>query len=542
MQFVSKNRPPVQTNHWYTVKQLTRDYFETVIEDALTDLYRSTYYGMFMDRFPVKWGNSVPPTILDHFEEENVFACTEGNAVYLDVEGLYEFLKSDPNPTQHSVIDEVEAILAHEYTHLICEHSRLMEKVCDQYKDKATGMYRIPKVIYDCHKLAQEIQANRGYKVGHGTWVYSCGATEDKFPSTKGKIAYDDIFAALLDEAKTKAKQMSELVSKLMDSVKDGTEGKNEAKNKGKGQKTGKDSSKGQKGSQNASTNGSEGKDVDGSGEKVLTQEEIADAIEKAKTAQARVAQEIQDANDTQGGGGGLDPYILANRNHTSPSDETREAHIAWKKDQIEKEMKRLKGYIRGDLNRTKGATYARPNLRRQAVAKSTGQHLIAKGRKYMPNTSPKVLVAMDNSGSMHGTSVTSVATTIGNAYKDLGRPTNGCYICTHEDSVHDTTNLKNWKKVVDEFSPTGGNCFNKVVKEANRLGCNVVFNIGDGLDVVTTDYDKGALSAVSEFVGRGGVWIDIIVTGKDYLGNYDGYRIQDKNNGLDRVLINLSF
>lgn len=532
MQFTAKNRPLRTGRRWLEVGETTPSEFHQLFEDALTDLYQETYYGVFMDRYPVKWGDDIPPTVVSHLAEEDTYACTDGDAVYVDVDGFYEWLKENAASHNDYVLDNIKAILGHEYTHIICEHAAYMRKVMAQYEDKVTHRCVMPTVVYHAHKITQEIQANRGLEVGRDTIVYANGVTEDAFPVTKGKKTYSEIFEALMSQAEKNAEAMAEAMSRIMDSLTSDSEARGGGKNKKKGENT----SEGEKGSRNGSTQASKGKGEDGDGEKPMTQAEIEDAIQKARTADQQLAEEI--SSSLPGGSGGLDPYLIANHNQTAPTDEIGPVYQVWHKEKLAKELKKIKGYIRGNLTRVKGKTYSRPSLRRM----DTESGLIAKGRKYMPNATPKVLVAMDNSGSMSGTSVTAVASAIGNAYKDLGRPTAGCYICTHEDSVHSVNNLRYWKKVVDNFSPTGGNCFNNVVIEANKLGCNVIFNIGDGLDCVTADYGETSTrgKAVEEFVSRGGIWIDILVTGRGHGGNFDGYRARDKDNGLDRIMIDL--
>lgn len=532
MQFIAKDRPPRTTRCYDKVTNMNMTHFEKAFEDALTDLYTDTYYGVFMDKYPIKWGDDLTPQVKDHFANEDTFACTDGDVIYVDIESLYTWLKLHVEDGSGSVLDEIKAVVAHEITHIVCEHARYMKKVAEQYEDKLTHRIMMPSVVYNAHKITQEIQANRGVEVRHYTAIYNNGVTEDAFPVTKGKVTYHDIFSALMSQAKSNANAMAEAVAKLKDSLTSDSEARGGAKDK----KTGKDSSDGGNGSENGSTDESKGKGKSGHDEKVMTQDEIEDAIKKAAEAEARLVSELQH----KGGGGGLDPFLIANHNDTAPQDSIKPAYEAWHEEKLKKEIKRLHGYIRGNLTRVKGATYSRPSLRRTGSTLSSG--LIAKGRKYLPNATPKVLVAMDNSGSMSGTSVTSVGKAIGLAYKDLGRPTTGCYICTHEDSVHSVNNLKNWQKVVDNFSPTGGNCFNNVVKKANELGCNVVFNIGDGLDCVSADYDKGSSQgrAVAEFLSRGGVWIDILVTGTGRGANLDGYRARDEAEGLTRVIVDL--
>lgn len=140
----------------------------------------------------------------------------------------------------------------------------------------------------------------------------------------------------------------------------------------------------------------------------------------------------------------------------------------------------------------------------------------------------------------MGGTPVTVVATAIGNLFKDLGRPTEGCWIIKHESRCSSPQPLSNWQEVVKSFYPSGGNCFNNVVKLANELNVDVVFNIGDGCDCCLRRWSDEADTECEKFKAAGRKWVDTLILDKTSNGYFDSEYNFDKQHGFTREILQL--
>lgn len=236
--------------------------------------------------------------------------------------------------------------------------------------------------------------------------------------------------------------------------------GDGQGKGSGKGKKQGKEQESGQNQGQ---VSGQEGDDNGKSNEKSstlgteltnekgskgdteykeinLSEEDIAKAIEKMKKAQEQVYEEDQEAGDAYGIG--LEGAVTGYDPERTPQQQLETVYRKWQKVNIKKELKKLKGLIRGEISKNKEKTYARPSRR---ATSSTG--LIKKGVKYEKSYSPKVLIALDSSGSMNGTTMKQVACAIENIFKDLGKPKEGSYICVHESYVSNIEPMRKWKR-----------------------------------------------------------------------------------------------
>lgn len=497
---------------------------------ALWEMTTYGYYAPYVERFPIALDEEIPQAAREAMLEHDSFACTEGSKVYFDTERAakaFEAMMKEKGSSS-DLAQEVKAVLAHEYTHILCEHRAIGEALARKYGKRA------PRGVCVCHTIACEIQANRGSGVRTDSLIYKSGVTEEKFPETKGLYTYSEIFAALLKNYNKKQKEMEELVKMIKDLFGDDLakmiqEGEGEGEGKEGKEKEGEKEGGGNPLSQ--LLDGIKGKKTKDVEEHELTEEEIKKAIDKANNSEQEVYEEIQEF----GGGYGLDK-VDDDKLELNP-DKTLETEFKrWDEQRIKNELKRMKGYIRGSFSREREKTYARPT--RRSIDPSS--KLIRKGIRNGKSLMPRVLVAMDSSGSMGGTPVTTVATAIGNLFKDLGRPTEGCYIVKHESRCSEPKPLSQWEDVVKSFRPSGGNCFNNVVKLANELNVDVVFNIGDGCDCCVRSYEDDADRVCKEFKEAGRKWVDTLIFDKKNNGYYDGEYNFDKERGFEREILQL--
>ena len=123
--------------------------------------------------------------------------------------------------------------------------------------------------------------------------------------------------------------------------------------------------------------------------------------------------------------------------------------------------------------------TYSRPSRR------ASDNDLFKKGKKNDARFNPSILLALDSSGSMSSTTIKQVTEATVDIIKALGRDISNCYICLHDGKVYNLQKLKDYKKAINGYNPHGGNNFYKVYKKAVELNCDVVLNVGDGLDSI---------------------------------------------------------
>lgn len=544
------------------MKTATKKEIEDNIQLAIEYLCENSYYAPLIERFPVLVDDKCPKLAREHLKNTNAPMATDANNVYINTDNLMDTLinaqevsEKKGDYTDHTLSHNIASMLAHEYTHILSQHRRI---------GKELEKRNPSEIEIEAHKLACEIEANRGHMVEkpffQTSLTYYAGVTEDDFPETKGCKYYPEIYAVLLRNAKNNMEKMKKFLEQMMKNADDLTEVGEGNKNGNKQQQKGKSSSssgnEGKKGekSENSSAmanqpqsgenNGKENNnsnnghslnlDIDGkkdsnnSKEVELTQEQIEKSIEEANKICKEIEREQAEGNPS---GYGLESPNIKYTTGRTPVENLKAEYGRWHKKDIKRELKKLKGLMKGELSKKKEGTYARPT--RRPIQEGD---LIKKGVRYEKSYSPKILIALDSSGSMSSTTMKEVACAIENIFKDLGKPKTGSYICTHESVVENVTPMRKWKDVVKTYRPCGGNCFGHVVEEANKLGVDVVLNVGDGLDTVTRN---GSIQkAMNVFKAANRKWYDVLVT--DEKMNYQEEVGYDKENNFDREAIYL--
>ena len=185
-----------------------------------------------------------------------------------------------------------------------------------------------------------------------------------------------------------------------------------------------------------------------------------------------------------------------------SPEQALRAQYDAYLTCEVEKAVSKLKNLVKGNQVKTRVKTYSRQSR------KDSPDGLIRKGTKNEKALAPRILVAMDSSGSMSSTTVTPIAKAIGSIAKSVGK-TKGSYICEHDGVVGNIQPLSKWEEVVKNYYPSGDNDFDLVLEKAIELGVQVVLNIGDGYCKFFKQY------TIRRAAEKGIKWIDVQVTGE---------------------------
>lgn len=207
-------------------------------------------------------------------------------------------------------------------------------------------------------------------------------------------------------------------------------------------------------------------------------------------------------------------------------------AYDRWRDKQVKNQLKKLKSAIAGEVSRIKHPTYARPSRR---VIMENG--LLTKGRKKDLVGQPKILVALDASGSMSAQRVKDLTTTIGNIFDDLGRPKQGCYICLFDTHIIDCQPIRKWKDVVKKYQAMGGTGYPCVVKKAIELNVDVVIEVGDGCGLITESWQKSDYKSFEDGTRK---WYDLLVqhNAKELNYAFNNHISYDFRGGVKREVI----
>lgn len=519
----------------------------------------SGFYAPLVERFPLVVGEeNIPPAVLRNLKAHSAPACTDGTNVYVDVAEMLNTItlasekrKKDGFSSILRLTEEVQNILAHEYTHILCQHTRQGQQFNRDHKGKNIKIF----------STACEVEANRGYLVSKYAGVYDIAVTEETFPEVKTDKFLPQIYETLkkkygnsINQQKNQAYVFAEEqgegegdgVPDKENQPSDATEGSTQGE---KGESSNGDQSNGQDGSDGQSepqndNNQSEGNDgtqgtpteedysEDGGkspsqgnnpkdSEDELGDEELSsdqqsvvqrmlqtdmDIAEERMTAEDLLPHdESQDVDDdillSLGLGGGDDGFL-----ELSPAGKLEYIHKRWKANNVAKELAKVKGVIAGTVARDRVRTYSRQSR------KQGEDGLMMKGQKRASRSLPKILLAMDSSGSMNGATMKQIASAIADIFETCGRPTEGCFICKHTHNVSQVLPMKRWKEVAESFYPSGGNDFSMVMKKALELDVDVVLNVGDGQDYCVRDSET-----TKQAVAKGLRWYDCNVVRNGY-------------------------
>ena len=456
----------------------TKEFIQQVEVDLLyamkrLGVERNNEIGMYAPlakRYPIRYGNEIPKYIHDMLTEHNTCACTDGKAIYIDIINAIKMFKGISNEVDHyEYTSNFCTLITHEYTHILMMHQRKGIEFVHKYGEEN---YRI-------FSLACEIEANRAYRIDSTSQIYKIGVTEDTFPKCKYVYGLMNIYQILCEEYKDEINNSNDSEPNQNEQGEEGEEGEED--------------------------------------ESEAKRSKISKAVEKHEMDMIASLEQIKRDLDNMSQEE-LDKLTEPNPNSLGKPDEHIVRTYEGKTDVIEAieklynenidiEMNRIMLKLSNIIKGTDGknikrkiSTYSRQSR------KSNQDGLIMKGKKNAKIIAPKVLVAMDSSGSMSSTSVKNVAEAIGTIAKKLGK-TKGSYICMHESHVSNVHKLSEYEQTLSKYRPDGCNDFDKVLKLAIELNVEIVINIGDGLCELMSK------EMMQEAVKKNIKWIDVIVS-----------------------------
>ena len=548
----------------------SQDNVNKVIDSALRKQSRRGVYAPLLARMQVYIDDEIPPSVRSEMRVKNhaPMCVSGGYKLNIDRKYVWENLNEAREGYlkegsfcfgMNSLQEEIENILIHEFTHALCQHSNQGKEFFKKAVESEKG---VPKREYMAWMMACEVEANRGYGIRkNGSPIYWAGVTDEyTYPKAKSAKYLRDIYEVILkeygDDLEDDYEDVKREVEKMI------KEAQKEAQQKGNqnGEKGGKDGEKGDGstgqgssegsgstskdnednkrdrggGSNGGSSNNEENEGVEDSSQNGGSGDS-EDPADKARQQRIKALANVLadpsnqitprqfdpdfDAFDqktelTDGelgnagglGGGGIDV------SGKTPAEVLQEWDNIYSAKIVEKALAKLKGQMAGTISKERVSTYSRQARR------DSSDGLLKKGTKRSSRSVPKILVALDKSGSMSSTTTAQATEALAKIFEVTGRPTQGCWICLHDGAVSDVEPFKRWKSVVARFWPSGGNDFSEVVKLANKLGVDVVLNVGDAGDRLTR-YKK----ACSEFRKAGRRWIDVNITkgSREYTGEW---------------------
>ena len=351
---------------------------------------------------------------------------------------------------------EIATIIAHEYTHALYNHTVLRNRF-----NKRTGGKDDKTYMFAC-----EIQANRGVYVDRNAFVYELGVTEEKFIKDVPDIAtaktLDNIYIAIKNVYKDKINQQG------------GEKDENQGDKQKQQQQSGNQS---EENKQNQSSGQKQQQQSGGNSEENEAGKEL-NSVQQEALNRLFKQEEKKTTNSTSF----LHDYSEDEVEHDNEKDAKtliKEYNQRVETAKIKKSLLKLRAVLKGDLSKGKVPTYSRPSRR------VSDSDLFKKGKKNDARFNPSILLALDSSGSMSSTTVKQVTEATVDIIKALGRDISNCYICLHESKVFNLEKLKDYKKAINGYNPNGGNDFLKVYEKAIELNCDVVLNVGDGIDSI---------------------------------------------------------
>lgn len=466
----------------------------------------TSIYSFISREMPLICDEKVPPRIVYMMSKVGTCSCTNGRNVFFSSELFVKMMEemADKMSIRHAVTgvgraydktsypyvdlyQDIQNILFHEYTHILCRHSNRLERFVNSSKnDKHIETYR----------MAQEIEANRGHCICKGNLSYDIAVTEDAFPETKGVVGLNNIYEVLL---RTYGNGIESVASGKSSSK--GSSGKKLSEEQKEAIKRTLNSNGGKENNQQSDSTSTKNGDEEG--------EKEASGNPKNKYEEPK-NHDGEDGEDSEGKSasyGGLEATVnlppINDIDELSVSDIiSRERQRVMKKFFDGQKLK-LKGMLSGaDIAVGREQTYSRPS--RKDYSGNGG--LMLKGSKRGKVKSPKVLIAMDSSGSMDGTTSAEVLNSIDALLKVIGKSSKGSWVCMHDNRVSEPLPLHRYKEVVSKFAAEGGNNFNEVLRVANKLGVDLVLNVGDGYDIIT-DWNE-----INKANQRGLRWVDVII------------------------------
>lgn len=482
--------------------------------DKARKLLTPTFLIGCIEAYPIMTEDEAPVAVQEWFGSHlDSFVTNNGRNIFFSLENAVRYFDDmrdrEPIIDLQAVTFEIKNYLIREYSHLFLQHHR----VSRYYNRDEFKKYTF--------QVATEIEAMRNNLIADSSDCFQQSATDKKFPVCGAAKHLKQIYQMLLDEFGNQIEEAAMAAGAPQEQGQqegdsDGTGDKNtqtpasSSDGEGEDRENGDGDSMGANGSPEDTEGEGEGdsqKDSGGApqsdsqkdsqssqGKRELTDEQREIIKRMAKEAKDGVSPE------DEGEGNGSEPG--EGENTSKDINELLEDDFQrWGEHQLEKSFKNLRAAIRGNISAKRNPTYARPS--RRMIGDS---ELLRKGVRRDTVGQPRILVALDQSGSMDITDVKAVANVIHNVFEELGRPMDGCYITRFDTRTHDTLPLKKWQQVVKRFSAGGGTDYGEVLALANELNVDVVIEVGDGCDDLRNYGER------LDFIRANRKWYDVLV------------------------------
>lgn len=425
---------------------------KTVVET----MYESTYYRPFMDAYPIRVNQQIPKATLKHLTEQDAPACFDGTYVCIHTENVLKMHDQIHSKLGHvALVSSFNTILPHEYMHIMAQHASQRKAMFEVEPEYAREL-----------ELACEIEANRAYTITKDSVAYKLGVTEELFPAVKNLTFLDQIydwFKKQKDENTAVAKQIAKAYKNADQTLEEIMEDKSI---------TGKEKILTEAIKQMNGAKHLDEPSWDGNGAKRA----LSDAYGGLRYDKVD-GKDNHDGGDGKGqgmgkGGNSKKPQLLNITSDVIEQIAAKAQHVR----ELRYNLQRLKATLNGEVKRTREATYSRQSRKYQ------NGDIIKKGTKLARNKRPKVLVALDASGSMNARAVKTIANTIKEISIALGgQALRENLICIYSGEIEDTVKLKDAGALIKSYSPCGGTDYLAVAQLAIDLNCQAIINITDG-------------------------------------------------------------
>lgn len=486
------------------------------------------------EAYPLRRLSEASPVLRDVAISGNHPAVTDGTAVYWSVENFISYAE---NVARNGVMPEhimskwdefmmravcsiqtgyvayqISEFITQQYLHLLLQHTRPTRYVNSDAIDQ--------KIF----RLATEIEVNRCSLIDKDYSIaYHTLPNPELFEEAANCLSLRETYAALM---KTEGEDLKSSTSNSNDSQDDGS---NSPQNEPQDTSEQKDDSDTDQNNSEASEG--ENEPNNGNNESPASQKDSQGQQEKVSQAREQAKARMSPQDNQMNTDDELleDPSVAARASNFDVEKLSHLVYTRWHNKMIKRQMKKLRGALRGTISRKKVPTYARPTHR-----PITSGKLIKKGNAKQISGQPKILVALDMSGSMDKTTLEDMLRAVANTFADLGRPTKGCWVCLFNGDIIAQCPLRRYKDILGKYEPQGGTNYSEVLKLANHLGVDIVLEIGDGEEYLA--HRRG----YEEFHKAGREWYDVIISHSAWSlsSALDTHIIPDLENGVNRHLI----
>lgn len=416
--------------------------------------------------------DKMPEPAINAIKQHNTMACASADGVYVSESQIVEqIMPHYPNfdydawmhgeGTYYELRNICANIIMHEYGHILHGHVFMKSPT-----DKADARALV---------FANEIETNRGVvsdnHFGLSEWFNKTSVTDDKdpFTPTKPLITHTAVYKTVKGILAAQQKDQDEDSGNGGDDEKDAGED-DENENNGNG------------GNQNYQEPKND----------ILPSDKESNNFDNQTDALDKLCDEL-----------GLSPSADLSDEGKTSEERLEIIGKKLKSRTIQKSLERIKGHLKGEICRTKVGTYSRPSR------KDGSDGLMRRGTKRGKDTAPKILIALDSSGSMDSVSVKNATTAIKSLLDTIGRNRTDAHICTFDGYIRQVDSARNWESVVSRYYPDGGTNFSCVMDKAIELGCDVILCVGDGEAYL----DQRGFKEKNQGLDKYPHWVDVLIT-----------------------------